>query len=234
MNPESDGTAIWLEKKFDVPASGQWDSELIFSIPLASSELSEGWPGLLVFECTSLEGMTDEIERFVHPSYRKSPPTNVLCRKYRVLDDCSRLRDIIDALPAKRHFIPFLLTISWIDLHIDNVVADFTMMVSKLVKDGILAGHQDFAITSEMKDLDGKLDQTLQLSALDLEGKLVQVLTVQGKPKSDLHFILYSSLSGVMKVLQPLWREFVSEWWESVSAVSNCKSLSCAFSVILC
>lgn len=65
MNPESDGTAIWLEKKFDVPASGQWDSELIFSIPLATSDSSEGWPGLLVFECTPLEGIKDEIERFV-------------------------------------------------------------------------------------------------------------------------------------------------------------------------
>lgn len=67
MNPESDGTAIWLEKKFDVPAAGQWDSELIFSIPLAASEASEGWPGLIVYERTPLEGIKDEIERCVNP-----------------------------------------------------------------------------------------------------------------------------------------------------------------------
>lgn len=191
MNPESDCTAIWLEKKFDVPASGRWNSEPIFSIPLASSEPSEEWPGLLVFECTPLEDMRDEIERSVDPSsHRKSLSTNVFRRKYRVLDDCSRLRDIIDALPAKRHFVPFLLTISWINPHINDEMSDFTTMVSKLIKDGILAGHQDLSITSEMKDLDSKLDQALQSSALDLEGKLVQALTVQGKPKFDLYFIL--------------------------------------------
>lgn len=108
----------------------------------------------------------------------------MLCRKYRVLDDCSRLRDIIDALPARRHFVPSLLTISWVDPHIDDVAADFTTMVSKLVKDGILAGHQDFAIASETKDLDSKLGRTLQSSVLDLEGKLVHVLTAQGESNS--------------------------------------------------
>jgi len=32
-----------------------------------------------------------------------------------MLDDCSRLRDIIESLPPDRHFIPSLLTISWSD-----------------------------------------------------------------------------------------------------------------------
>jgi hypothetical protein len=35
------------------------------------------------------------------------------CSKYRVLDDCSRLRDIIKALPEKRHFVPSLLLFVW-------------------------------------------------------------------------------------------------------------------------
>jgi nuclear mRNA export protein SAC3 len=63
MNPETDATAIWLERKFDVPASGRWYTENIFSIPLASGGASPVSPGLIIFECTPLEGVTDEIER---------------------------------------------------------------------------------------------------------------------------------------------------------------------------
>lgn len=63
-NPETDGTAIWLEKKFDVPASGQWNSEHIFSIPIdPSGESSLVSPGVIIFECTPLEGVADDIER---------------------------------------------------------------------------------------------------------------------------------------------------------------------------
>lgn len=36
------------------------------------------------------------------------------CSKYRVLDDCSRLRDIIKALPERRHFVPSLLLFVWV------------------------------------------------------------------------------------------------------------------------
>lgn len=65
MNPESDATAIWLERKFDVPASGAWASETVFSIPLSSAGGldSVGYPGLIVFECTPLGDVTDELEK---------------------------------------------------------------------------------------------------------------------------------------------------------------------------
>lgn len=66
MNPESDATAIWLEQKFDVPDSGNWESDSVFSMPLAKGEASrsQGSPGVIVFECTPLEGVQDEIERY--------------------------------------------------------------------------------------------------------------------------------------------------------------------------
>ena len=35
------------------------------------------------------------------------------CRKYRILDDCSRFREIVGALPPKRHFVPSILIIYW-------------------------------------------------------------------------------------------------------------------------
>lgn len=66
MNPESDATAIWLERKFDVPDSGHWVSEIVFSIPLIPPnhvDVSD-FPGLIVFESTPLEGVSDDLERF--------------------------------------------------------------------------------------------------------------------------------------------------------------------------
>jgi len=63
MNPENDGTAIWLEHKFNVPISGQWESENVYSIPLSHLGTILPSPGLIVFECTPLEGVTDDLER---------------------------------------------------------------------------------------------------------------------------------------------------------------------------
>lgn len=68
MNPESDATAIWLERKFDVPASGRWVSDVVFSIPGMSPKdhaVNMDSPGIIIFECSPLEGLTDELERFV-------------------------------------------------------------------------------------------------------------------------------------------------------------------------
>lgn len=64
MNPENDGTAIWLERKFDVPKSGRWESETVFSIPLSVGD-TQFYPGVIVFECTPLDEITDELERCV-------------------------------------------------------------------------------------------------------------------------------------------------------------------------
>lgn len=62
MNSVSDATAIWLERKFDVPVSGDWVSEAIFSIPLTHTKDPDS-PGLIIFECTPVEGVADELER---------------------------------------------------------------------------------------------------------------------------------------------------------------------------
>jgi nuclear mRNA export protein SAC3 len=64
LNPDSDATAIWLEKKFSVPDSGTWVDESVFSIPLfPSAAETDGYPGLIIFECTPLEGIRDDLER---------------------------------------------------------------------------------------------------------------------------------------------------------------------------
>jgi len=73
MNPESDATAIWLQKKFDVPNSGYWLSEAVFSIPLMStSSGSSQHPGMLIFECTPLDDVSDGLERYSSVLTQKS------------------------------------------------------------------------------------------------------------------------------------------------------------------
>lgn len=36
-------------------------------------------------------------------------------RKYCELDDCARLRDIVDALSSKRHYVTSLLILRWVN-----------------------------------------------------------------------------------------------------------------------
>ena len=67
-NAETDGTAIWLEHKFDVPNSGEWVSEKVFSIPVVPKKRhppSPGSPALIVFERTPVESLEDDIEKYV-------------------------------------------------------------------------------------------------------------------------------------------------------------------------
>jgi nuclear mRNA export protein SAC3 len=49
-----------LEKKLDVPRSGEWLSEAIFAIRQGEDE--HACPGLLFFECTPVAGQ-DDIEQ---------------------------------------------------------------------------------------------------------------------------------------------------------------------------
>lgn len=64
MNLDNDQTAIFLEQKFNVPESGSWETNLIFSIPVSESEVgTDSFPGLLVFECAPLDVISDDIER---------------------------------------------------------------------------------------------------------------------------------------------------------------------------
>ncbi|KIM79303.1 hypothetical protein PILCRDRAFT_562896 [Piloderma croceum F 1598] len=53
-------------------------------------------------------------------------------------------------------------------------------MISRMIGEGVLGGHQDFPIASETKALDDKLEEALVSLTLDFEGKLVQSLSVQG------------------------------------------------------
>lgn len=53
-----------MERKFDVPDSGFWVSENIFSIPVTQSHNRlNGFPGVIVFECTPIQNVKDDIER---------------------------------------------------------------------------------------------------------------------------------------------------------------------------
>lgn len=147
-------------------------------------------------------------------------------RKYRILDDCSRLRDIIKTLPAKSSYIPSLLIICWTEGEESRAASDLFDMVNifylvqrrsssqtmfrqvkNLVADSVLQSYQVFAMTSATKDLDNKLGGVLQMLDLDLEGKLIQTL----------------SLRGVFKIFEPTFNSFLSEWIENCSTNGACE-----------
>ncbi|KAH9958453.1 hypothetical protein BC827DRAFT_1110396, partial [Russula dissimulans] len=50
------------------------------------------FPVLMVFQCSSLHSVDDEIEM-----------------KYRESDDCAGLREVIERFPEDQHFIPSIL-----------------------------------------------------------------------------------------------------------------------------
>ncbi|KAK2464989.1 hypothetical protein APHAL10511_003065 [Amanita phalloides] len=182
-NPDSDATAIWMERKFDVPDSGYWVSENIFSIPIVQNHNErKGFPGVIVFECTPVQNVKDDIER-----------------KYHILDDCARLRDIIKVLPRRRHYIPSLLLIRWGDTNASMDNSDFSDMVQKFADDSVIGDVRVFPVTSEAKDLDVKFKEALSNLQLDTTGKLVESLTVQ----------------DLFKRFESVLDSFASEWLEN-------------------
>ncbi|KAI0942263.1 hypothetical protein AcW1_002940 [Taiwanofungus camphoratus] len=170
MNPENDGTAIWLQHKFDVPASGNWISENVFSIPVVSEVQGpplQGSPGFIIFERTPLEGIGDDIER-----------------KYRILDDCARLRDVVQRFPSKEElrFLPSLLVINWVE-EVPSEKEDayeFANMTTKLVSEGLVKTISNFAISSTATDLDRKFQDLLATINFDIDDKLLVSMTWKG------------------------------------------------------
>ncbi|KAG1858520.1 SAC3/GANP/Nin1/mts3/eIF-3 p25 family-domain-containing protein [Suillus subluteus] len=162
LNQDNDGTAIWLELKFDVPDSGSWKDANVFQIPVVPQPHNNKalYPGIIIFERTPVGEVEDPLER-----------------KYRMLDDCSRLRDIIESLPPDRHFIPSLLTISWPGGEPDSS-SDFSDMIAAILHDEIASSHVDLSLTSTALDLDSRFQSALQSVKVDTEGKLVRWMSV--------------------------------------------------------
>ena len=79
--------------------------------------------------------------------------------------------------------------------------------VKKLVADSVLQSYHVFAMTSATKDLDNILNGALQSLDLDLEGKLVQTL----------------SLRGVFKLFEPTLNTFLNEWIENCCTNRDCE-----------
>jgi len=178
LNPENDGTAIWVERKFDMPKSGAWASERVFSIPLVPDAATRS-PGLVVFECSPLHGVDDEIEK-----------------KYRLLDDCARLREVIETFPEDRHFIPSVLFVIWGQDEGEAPPDDLVHMVGDYEAKGIIGSHSTFSLSSNTRDLDEKFRRVLSSMDLDTTGGLVEILSRQ---------------EYLQLVIAP-WKDFASDW----------------------
>lgn len=122
-------------------------------------------------------------------------------RKYRILDDCSRMRDIVRGLPSERPFVPSLLCLSWSEderleansemmdmvcrclLFWDEPVSEalfLSLQVIKLEHQGILASYHSLSLTSDPASLDNKFREALALLKLDVTGSLAEVLPLRG------------------------------------------------------
>ncbi|KAF8489184.1 hypothetical protein F5888DRAFT_1796223 [Russula emetica] len=178
LNPENDGTAIWVERKFDMPNAGAWVSEQVFSIPLLPGATSRS-PGLVVFECTPLYSVDDEIEK-----------------KYRVLDDCARLREVIETFPDDRHFIPSVLFILWNEDDSETLPDDLRHMTDDYKAKGTTGSYATFSLSSKTKDLDEKFGEVLGSMELDTAGGLVEILSRQ---------------EYLQLIIGP-WKDFASDW----------------------
>ncbi|KAI0357231.1 hypothetical protein OH77DRAFT_1422786 [Trametes cingulata] len=191
-NTMNDKTAIWLEHKFDVPASGHWVSENVFCIPAFESVEQQGSPGLIVFERSPLEGV-DEIER-----------------KYRVLDDCARLRDIFESrLPSdEEHYLPCLLVINWSEKGDDENTGDFMEMTRKAVRDGSLKHVSYFSVSATAKELDQKFAEVVNATPLDTEDRLSVKLTWK-----DIRKIFVAPVeSAISDLVDSCWSDHEFNW----------------------
>ncbi|CAL1701855.1 unnamed protein product [Somion occarium] len=182
LNTGNDSTAIWLEQKFAVPISGRFLSENVFSIPVVPNSLStSSSPVLIVFERTPASDVDDPLER-----------------KYRVIDDCARLRDVMQGLHnSDMRFRPTLLIIQWSDGVDSDEASDFTEM--ELRNESILEGFHTFSISAEDKDLDERLQKTLARVKLDVNDTMSQVL----------------SWTELADVFVELFRQYASDWLDS-------------------
>ncbi len=102
MNTENDNTAVWVERKFDVPTSGNWVSENVFSIPAFSKPEGQGSPGLIVFERTPSEGVDDEIEKYV--TYEA--PTDTRLTQLVVSGNIVSSTIVHGSVMSLRHYLP--------------------------------------------------------------------------------------------------------------------------------
>ena len=57
-----------------------------------------------------------------------------LRRKYGVLDDCARLREVIETFPDDRHFIPSVLFILWTEDDSETLPDELRHMVRCITK----------------------------------------------------------------------------------------------------
>lgn len=163
LNQENDGTAIWLEQKFDVPESGKWKSGNVFEMPISRShtDVERFYPGVIIFERTPMSS------------------TDVLEKKYRILDDCARLREIIKTLPTDRHYVPSLICISWTSEPPD-VTKDFDDMVVTATAQGLFTSCHQLFIASGALDTESKFEVLLRSISFDRDGHLVRSISFDG------------------------------------------------------
>jgi hypothetical protein len=111
------------------PALGYPNAYFLFLSYLVPHRARPGWLYLSVRRYTAR--MTRLKSAFLFQTGRKRELMSHgdLGRKYRVLDDCARLREVIETFPDDRHFIPSILFILWNEDDSETLPDDLRHMV---------------------------------------------------------------------------------------------------------
>lgn len=128
-------------------------------------------------------------------------------RKYRILDDCARLREIVKKIPGQRYYNPSLLALCWTRDPTSYKAPDFFDMVNNFVEDGVLKSFTMLPLSSEDSDPDTKLSTALSRLSLDVQGERVDELTIK----------------DVCKEFMPSVSSFINEWVISCTSRQRCE-----------
>ena len=170
-----------------------------------------------------------------------------LRRKYRILDDCARLRDIAEQLgtTTEPRFTPALLVLTWTEFDEPDVASDFGDMVcnfhvhtrlrhsfgcsekiAELLHMRMITSAQYVSISGKTTDWDRKFLEALALIKLDLVDKTLVTLTFSGARHSRLR--LWSANDTVHTDLcDPYIQSFrvsASDWLDSCWTGDQCTS----------
>lgn len=111
-NPLNPTSAGWLRVKFGLEYEASNMGEISSSITLSDGGNDQGYPGLIVFECSFVEPSILPAERFVR-CYDCRTFAHFMSRSRILADDASRLFQVLRALPRDRHYSTRMMIIVW-------------------------------------------------------------------------------------------------------------------------
>lgn len=103
-----------------------------------------------------------------------------------MLDDCSRLRDVLHAVPTRKYYVPALIVLHWPGTSVSpspqtEISQDFLDLVASFVRDGSVSSYTFFNCTTPAFELDPAFKAAVSRLDLDFDGaKLTKRINLRG------------------------------------------------------